>query len=135
MSSVNKVIIVGRLGKDPETKYMPNGKAIASFSLATSENWKDKSGEKQEKTEWHNCTAFDKLAEIVSEYVKKGSLLYVEGKLQTDKYEKDGATRYSTKIIVQNLTMLGGKQDSNNKDSSNNEHSVNQDNSDKDIPF
>ena len=111
MSSVNKVIIIGRLGKDPEIRYMPNGEAVANFSLATSETWKDKAGEKQEKTEWHNCVAYRKLAEIIGEYVKKGAMLYVEGKIQTRKWEKDGVTRYSTEIIVNEMTMLGGKRD------------------------
>jgi len=111
MSSVNKVIILGRFGKDPEVRYMPNGEAVANFSLATSETWKDKSGEKQEKTEWHNCVAYRKLAEIIGEYVKKGAMLYVEGKLQTRKWEKDGVTRYSTEIIVNEMTMLGGKRE------------------------
>jgi single-strand DNA-binding protein len=111
--SVNKVILLGRLGKDPEVRYMANGEAVANFSIATSESWKDKSGEKQEKTEWHNCTAYKRLAEIVGEYVKKGSQIYVEGKLQTRKWEdKQGVTKYTTEIIVHELTMLGDKQNS-----------------------
>lgn len=110
MSSVNKVILVGRLGKDPETRYMTDGKAVTNFSLATSDNWKDKSGEKQEKTEWHNVVAFGKLAEIIAEYVKKGSLLYIEGKLTTEKWtDKEGKDRYTTKIIADQMQMLGGK--------------------------
>jgi len=109
MSSVNKVIILGRLGKDPEVRFMPNGESVANFSIATSEKWKDKSGEKQEKTEWHNCIAYRKLAEIIGEYVKKGSQLYIEGKLQTRSWEKDGVKRYSTEIIVDEMKMLGGK--------------------------
>jgi single-strand DNA-binding protein len=109
MSSVNKVILVGRAGKDPETKYMPNGEAVTSLSIATSENWKDKAGDKKEKTEWHNCVAYRKLAEIIGEYVKSGSMLYVEGKLTTEKWEKDGVTRYTTKIVVNEMKMLGGK--------------------------
>lgn len=107
--SVNKVILVGRLGKDPETRYMTNGEAVTNAAMATSENWKDKSGEKQEKTEWHNLVFYRKLAEIAGEYLKKGSQLYVEGKLQTRKWEKDGVTRYTTEIIVNEMTMLGGK--------------------------
>ncbi len=108
--SVNKVILVGRLGKDPETRYMTNGEAVTNFSLATSETWKDKSGEKQEKTEWHNCVAYRKLAEIIAEYVKKGSQIYVEGKLQTRKWQtKEGQDRYTTEIIVDQMQMLGGK--------------------------
>ena len=108
--SVNKVILVGRLGKDPETRYMTNGEAVTNFSIATSETWKDKSGEKQEKTEWHNCVAYRKLAEIIAEYVRKGSQIYVEGKLQTRKWQtKEGQDRYTTEIIVDQMQMLGGK--------------------------
>jgi len=107
--SVNKVILIGRLGKDPETRYMPNGEAVTNATLATSENWKDKTGEKQEKTEWHNLVFYRRLAEIAGEYLKKGSQVYIEGKLQTRKWEKDGVTRYTTEIIVNEMTMLGGK--------------------------
>ncbi len=108
--SVNKVILVGRLGKDPETRYMPNGEAVTNATLATSENWKDKSGEKQEKTEWHNLVFYRRLAEIAGEYLKKGSQIYVEGKLQTRKWQtKEGQDRYTTEIIVNEMTMLGGK--------------------------
>ena len=108
--SVNKVILIGRLGKDPETRYMPNGEAVTNATLATSENWKDKSGVKQEKTEWHNLTFYRKLAEIAGEYLKKGSMIYVEGKLQTRKWQdKEGKDRYTTDIIVNEMTMLGGK--------------------------
>jgi single-strand DNA-binding protein len=107
--SVNKSILLGRLTRDPEIKFTPGGDAVANFSIATSEQWKDKSGTKQEKTEFHNCVAFRKLAEIIGEYLKKGSQVYIEGKLQTDKYEKDGITRYTTKIIVNEMKMLGGK--------------------------
>jgi single-strand DNA-binding protein len=108
MSSVNKVIIVGRIGQDPEVKYMPNGGAVVNFSVATSESWKDKtSGEKQEKTEWHRCTAFQKLAEIVGEYALKGTLVCVEGKLQTRKWsDKDGVDRYTTEIISDRVQLL-----------------------------
>lgn len=109
MSSLNKAMIIGNLGKDPELKYMPNGKAVVSFSIATSQKWKDNDGNPQEKTEWHNVTAFDKLAEIIGEYVKKGSKVYIEGRLQTDKWEKDGVTHYTTKIIASQMVMLGGK--------------------------
>ena len=108
--SVNKVILVGRLGKDPETRYMTNGEAVTNATLATSENWKDKSGEKQEKTEWHNLVFYRRLAEIAGEYLKKGSQIYVEGKLQTRKWQtKEGQDRYTTEIIVNEMTMLGGK--------------------------
>ena len=108
--SVNKVILVGRLGKDPETRYMTNGEAVTNATLATSENWKDKSGEKQEKTEWHNLVFYRRLAEVAGEYLKKGSQIYVEGKLQTRKWQtKEGQDRYTTEIIVDQMQMLGGK--------------------------
>ena len=108
--SVNKVILVGRLGKDPETRYMTNGEAVTNATLATSETWKDKSGEKQEKTEWHNLVFYRRLAEVAGEYLKKGSQIYVEGKISTEKWQdKEGKDRYTTKIIVNEMTMLGGK--------------------------
>ncbi len=108
--SVNKVILIGRLGKDPETRYMTSGEAVTNATLATSENWKDKSGEKQEKTEWHNLVFYRRLAEIAGEYLKKGSMIYVEGKLQTRKWQtKEGQDRYTTEIVVNEMTMLGGK--------------------------
>ena len=109
MASVNKVILVGNLGKDPEVRFMPNGEAVCNFSIATTENWKDKSGVKQEKTEWHNIVMYRKLAEIAGEYLKKGRPVYIEGRLQTRKWEKDGVTRYSTEIIGDNMQMLGSK--------------------------
>jgi single-strand DNA-binding protein len=108
--SVNKVILVGRLGKDPETRYMTNGEAVTNATLATSENWKDKSGEKQEKTEWHNLVFYRRLAEVAGEYLKKGAQIYVEGKIQTRKYQtKEGQERYTTEIIVDQMQMLGSK--------------------------
>jgi single-strand DNA-binding protein len=111
MASVNKVIIVGHLGKDPETRYSPDGGAITNISVATSEQWKDKaSGEKQERTEWHRVVAFQRLAEIMGEYLTKGALVYIEGKLQTRKWQdKEGKDRYSTEIVAERLQMLGGK--------------------------
>lgn len=109
MASVNKVIILGALGRDPETRFMPNGEAVTNFSMATSESWKDKQGQKQEKTEWHNVVAYRKLAEIMGEYLEKGSKVYIEGRLQTRKWEKDGVTRYTTEIVADNMVMLGGK--------------------------
>jgi single-strand DNA-binding protein len=109
MASVNKVILVGNLGRDPEVRYMPNGEAVCNFSIATTENWKDKSGVKQEKTEWHNIVMYRRLAEIAGEYLKKGRPVYVEGRLQTRKWEKDGVTRYSTEIIGDQMQMLGGR--------------------------
>jgi single-strand DNA-binding protein len=108
--SVNKVILVGRLGKDPETRYMTSGEAVTNATLATSETWKDKNGEKQERTEWHNLVFYRRLAEIAGEYLKKGSQIYVEGKLQTRKWQtKEGQDRYSTEIIVNEMQMLGSK--------------------------
>lgn len=108
--SVNKAILVGHLGKDPEMRYMPSGEAVASVSLATTDKWKDKSGEKQEKTEWHNLTFFGRQAEIAGEYLKKGSQIYVEGRIATEKWQdKEGKDRYTTKIVVQQMQMLGGK--------------------------
>jgi single-strand DNA-binding protein len=108
---INKVIIVGHLGADPEIKYMPSGTAVANVTIATSESWKDKTtGEKQEKTEWHKVTFYKKLAEIVGEYLKKGAQIYVEGRLQTRKWQaKDGTDRYTTEIIASEMQMLGSK--------------------------
>ncbi len=101
MRGVNKVTLLGNLGNDPDVKYMPNGNAVANISIATSETWKDKqSGEKKEKTEWHRVVFFGKLAEIVGQYLKKGSKVYIEGKLQTRKWQKDGQDHYSTEVIV-----------------------------------
>ena len=121
MASVNKVILVGNTGRDPEVRYMPNGEAVANFSIATTENWKDKAGVKQEKTEWHNIVMYRKLAEIAGEYLKKGKPVYIEGKLQTRKWEKDGVTRYSTEIIADSMQLLGNKDNSNSSDSSDNQ--------------
>jgi single-strand DNA-binding protein len=113
MASVNKVIIVGNLGRDPEMRYMPSGDAIASLAVATSYKSKDKNtGEQKETTEWHRISAFGKLAEIMGQYLKKGSSVYVEGRLQTRKYtDKDGIERYATDIIAENMQMLGGRPD------------------------
>ncbi len=110
MASVNKVIIVGNLGRDPETRYMPEGGAITNISVATTDKWKDKNGEMQEKTEWHRVAFFGKLAEIAGEYLKKGSQVYVEGRLQTREWEKDGVKRYTTEIIANQMQMLGSRQ-------------------------
>lgn len=112
MSSLNQVNLIGRAGGDPETRNLPNGDAVANLSLATSESWKDKtSGEKKEATEWHRLVFFGKLAEIVGKYVQKGGLIYVQGKLKTRKWEKDGVTHYTTEVHVNEMKMLGGKQD------------------------
>jgi single-strand DNA-binding protein len=110
MASVNKVILVGNLGQDPEVRYSPNGGAIANVTLATTRNWKDKNGEKQEHTEWHRVVFYDKLAEIVGEYLKKGRSVYVEGRLQTRKWQdKEGKDRYTTEIVAQEMQMLGSR--------------------------
>lgn len=120
MASVNKVILVGHLGKDPETRYMPNGDAITNATLATSESWKDKqTGEKKEQTEWHRLVFYRKLAEIAGQYLRKGSLIYIEGSLKTRKWQdKDGQDRYTTEITVNEMTMLGGRGDAGGGQSS-----------------
>ena len=107
MGCVNKVILVGRVGKDPEVLYTSGGDSVATFSLATSESWKDAGGEKKEKTEWHNIVAWKKLADLAKNYLPKGSLVYIEGKLQTRKWtDKDNNTRYTTEIVAQTFTFL-----------------------------
>jgi len=106
---VNKVILVGTLGKDPEVRYSQSGSALASVSIATNESWKDKNGEKQERTEWHRVKFFGRLAEIAGEYLKKGGMVYIEGSLRTEKYtDKQGVEKYSTDIIANEMQMLGG---------------------------
>ncbi|HSY28288.1 MAG TPA: single-stranded DNA-binding protein [Burkholderiaceae bacterium] len=112
MASVNKVIIVGNLGRDPETRYMPNGEAVTNIAVATTESWKDKSsGDKKEITEWHRITFYRKLAEIAGQYLKKGSQVYVEGRLQTRKWtDKENIERYTTEIIADTMQMLGSRQ-------------------------
>lgn len=115
MASVNKVILVGNLGKDPDLRFMPNGEAVCNFSIATTENWKDKNGQKQEKTEWHNIVIYRKLAEVAGEYLKKGRSVYIEGRLQTRKWQdKDGNDRYTTEIVADSMQMLGGKDNNDN---------------------
>lgn len=110
MASINKVILVGNLGRDPEVRYMPDGGAITNVSIATTDTWKDKSGEKQEKTEWHRVVFYSRLAEIAGEYLKKGSQVYVEGRLQTRKWQdKDGVEKYTTEIVADRMQMLGGR--------------------------
>ena len=112
MASVNKVIIVGNLGRDPETRYMPSGDAMTSIAVATTDTWKDKTtGEKKEQTEWHRISFFGKLAEIAGQYLKKGSQVYIEGSLRTRKYtDKDGVEKYSTEIKADTMQMLGSRQ-------------------------
>ena len=107
---INKVILVGNLGNDPDVRYMPNGAAVANVSIATADSWMDKaSGQRQERTEWHRVVFFNKLAEIVGEYLRKGSQVYVEGRLQTRKWSKDGIDRFSTEIVASDMQMLGGR--------------------------
>ncbi len=108
--SVNKAILVGNVGKDPEVKFLPSGSAVANFSLATSERFKDKTGEFQERTEWHSLVAYQRLAEIVRDYVKKGSKLYIEGRIQTRSWDdKDNQKHYKTEIVVNDLVLLSGR--------------------------
>ena len=116
MASVNKVILIGNLGADPEIRHMPNGDAVANLRIATSEQWKDKStGEKKEATEWHTLVAYRRLAEIIGDYVKKGSQIYVEGRLKTEKWQdKNGNDRYTTKVNVDVMNLLGGRRDGEN---------------------
>lgn len=110
MASINKVILIGNLGRDPEVRYLPNGDAVTNISLATTETWKDKEGTKQEKTEWHRVTFYRRLAEIAGEYLKKGSQIYVEGRLETRKWQdKEGQDRYTTEIIASEMKMLGSR--------------------------
>ena len=110
---INKVILVGNLGRDPEVRYTADGQAVANFSVATSEKWKDKNtGEMVERTEWHNIVAWRRLGEICGEYLSKGRQVYIEGKLQTRSWEKDGVTRYTTEIVASEMKMLGTKESS-----------------------
>jgi single-strand DNA-binding protein len=110
MASVNKVILIGNLGRDPEVRYMPSGDAVANISIATTETWKDKNGEKQEKTEWHRVAMFGKTAEIAGEYLKKGSQVYIEGRLETRKWtDKEGQERTTTEVRADRMQMLGSR--------------------------
>ncbi|HYW67044.1 MAG TPA: single-stranded DNA-binding protein [Candidatus Dormibacteraeota bacterium] len=110
--SVNKVILVGRLGKDPEVRYTGGGQAVANFTMATDYSYKDRNGERQKRTEWHRIVAWRKLAEIVQQYLKKGSLIYIEGRIETREWQdKEGQKRYTTEIIANEMRMLGGKGD------------------------
>jgi single-strand DNA-binding protein len=115
MAGVNKVILIGNLGKDPEVRYLDNGVAVANFSLATTENYKNKEGERVSQTEWHNIVLWRGLAEVAEKWLKKGSSVYVEGKIRTRKWEdKNGNTRYSTEILGDNMTMLGNRPSAEN---------------------
>lgn len=110
MAGINKVILVGRLGRDPEVRYTPDGRAIANFSIATSDEWKDKNtGEKKERTEWHRIVVFGKMGEICGQYLNKGRQVYIEGRLQTRSWEKDGVTRYTTEIVANDVQFLGDR--------------------------
>jgi single-strand DNA-binding protein len=114
MAGINKAILIGRLGRDPEVRYTPDGTAVANFSIATSEEWKDKTtGEKKERTEWHRIVAFRKLGELCGEYLSKGRQVYVEGRLQTRSWEKDGITRYTTEIVASDVQFLGTRDSAN----------------------
>ncbi len=139
MASLNNCTFIGNLGKDVDVRYMKDGKPVASFSLACSESWKDKTtGEKVEKTEWVNVSAFGRLAEIMSEYLKKGSKIYISGKFTTDKYEKDGETKYSTKIIAREMIMLDSRvtqEEQNNQQPSQQAAPTGNDDFDESIPF
>lgn len=109
--SLNKAILIGRLGRDPEVRYMPNGEAVCNFSIATSETWKDQHGQKQERTEWHAVTLYRRMAEVAGQYLKKGSLVYIEGRIQSRKYTgKDGIERTAYEIICHEMKMLGGNE-------------------------
>ncbi|MBB3017617.1 single-strand DNA-binding protein [Microvirga lupini] len=120
MSSLNQVNLIGRLGQDPEVKYLPNGDAVCNLSLATSERWKDKQTQEQkEKTEWHKVVVFGKLAEIAGQYLRKGALVYFQGKLETRQWEKDGEKRYTTEIRASEMKMLGNKDDAGGRDGNN----------------
>lgn len=109
MASLNKVMLIGNLGKDPEVRYTASGQAVASFNLATSEKFKNKNGEQEERTEWHRITLWSRLAEIAGEYLSKGKTVYIEGRLQTREYEKDGIKRYTTEIVGEKMQMLSPK--------------------------
>jgi len=127
---INKVILIGRMGKDPEVRYTADGAMITNFTLATDEQWKDKNGEKVQKTEWHNISCFGKLAEICGNYLHKGSKIYVEGKIQTRSYEdKEGIKRYSTSIIIHDMKMLDSKGQGNAAPEPNNSTPM------EDVPF
>jgi single-strand DNA-binding protein len=119
---LNKVIIIGNLGNDPEIRYMPNGNAVANFTVATSESWKDQQGQQQERTEWHRIVIYRKLAEIAGEYLKKGSQVYLEGKLQTRKWQdQTGQDKYTTEIIADEMQMLGARQQGNGQNQQSNQ--------------
>ena len=138
--SVNKVVLIGHLGGDPETRFTPSGAAVANFNLATNESWKDANGDIQDKTEWHRCVMFGKSAELAGNLLKKGQLVFTEGKLQTRNWEdKDGVKRYTTEVVCEMFTMLGRKMDNENNQSSGSfsspEQSTDTKYDDEDLPF
>ncbi|MDZ7742432.1 MAG: single-stranded DNA-binding protein [Bacteroidota bacterium] len=139
MMSVNRVILVGRLGKDPESRTIDSGVKVTKFSLATSESYKNKNGDKVEQTEWHNLVIWRGLAEVAEKYLKKGDQIYIEGKLQTRTYEQDNVKKYFTEVVVDNMTMLGSKKDSEQGGSSpsqvNEEPAEPQPKAEDDLPF
>ena len=138
MSGVNKVILVGNLGKDPEVRYLDNGVAVANFSLATTENYKNKQGERVSQTEWHNIVFWRGLAEVAEKYLKKGDSVYVEGKLRTRRWEdKEGNAKYTTEILADNMTMLGNKRSTTSEELSNTNDSdiSNANETEDDLPF
>ena len=133
---INKVIIVGNLGDDPDVRHMPNGNAVTRISIATSENWKDKqTGQSNERTEWHRVVFFNRLGEIAGEYLKKGSKIYVEGQLRTNQWEKDGQKHYTTEIIAREMQMLDGKIDGNQGQPNNRHQQSNQGNTNSSQSF
>lgn len=136
MSGINKVIAIGNLGQDPETRYTQGGSPVTNFSIAVSEKWKDKqSGETREETEWINCTAFGRLAEVCSQYLRKGSKVYIEGKMKTSSWEKDGQKHYRTGVNVREMQMLGGQPSSQGDRAVDNPLPTPDDFDDDSIPF
>ena len=130
--SVNKAILLGNLGKDPEMKYTQSGKAVCNFTLATSEKWKGQDGQKQESTTWHNIQVWGKLAEVMNEYLAKGKQVYIEGRIVNRSYEKDGEKKYISEVVVQNFSFVGNKQDADKPTNGNNSQPPDDD---EDLPF
>ncbi|MBA3007710.1 MAG: single-stranded DNA-binding protein [Proteobacteria bacterium] len=132
---MNKAMVIGNLGNDPEIRYTQKGTAVATFSIATTEKWKDAEGVQQEHTDWHRIVAWKGLAEICGDHLKKGSKVYIEGKMQTRKWEENGITRYTTEIIAKSMEMLGGNNFDTETDSSSAPHGNNPPLPEKDVPF
>jgi single-strand DNA-binding protein len=141
MAGINKVILVGNLGKDPEVRHLENGASVANFPVATTESYKDKNGNRQEQTEWHNIVLWRGLAQVAEQYLKKGSQVYIEGKIRSRSWQdKEGNTRYTTEIVGDNMTMLGGRSDSNASKTADNSRTSpvennNEEDSKDDLPF